>query len=67
MIDFVLVCLYKEVVVSPVASKYCDDFVECLNEIYAHLSVQYHVLYPGVWADQGNCQGGYLVIPQRAG
>ena len=42
MIDFVLVCLYKEAVVSPVASKYCDDFVECLNEIYAHLSVQYH-------------------------
>ena len=30
-------------VVSPIASKHCDDFVECLNEIYAHLSVQSRV------------------------
>jgi len=37
-----LVYLYKEAVVLPVASKYCEDFVECLNEIYTHLSVQYH-------------------------
>jgi len=42
MIDFMLLCLYKEAVVSPVASKYCDDFVECLNKIYALLSVQHH-------------------------
>jgi len=25
------------------------------------------LLYPGVWADQRNHQGGYLVIPQCAG
>ena len=28
-------------VVSPLASKCCDDFVECLNELSAHLAVRH--------------------------
>jgi len=37
---------------------------------YVHGSLQagdYDYLNPGVWADQRNHQGGYLVIPQRTG
>jgi len=47
-----------------------STLVFALPLVITKISYSYWVItitYPGAWVDQRNCQGGYLVIPQRTG